>query len=92
MRWIALCNSGLPLGEEGFLKQMEGIRMIKNKHCFRTAGAADYCGSSKSTFEKLRLTGGGPVFIKLGRTVVYDVDDLDAWLAKNRRHSTSEAA
>ena len=58
----------------------------------RTSAAADYCGSSKSTFEKLRLTGGGPVFIKLGRTVVYGVDDLDAWLAKNRRHSTSEAA
>ena len=63
-----------------------------NNRKLRTSAAADYCGSSKSTFEKLRLTGGGPVFIKLGRTVVYGVDDLDAWLEKHRRHSTSEAA
>ena len=37
-----------------------------------TAEAAAYCGSSASTFNKLRLFGGGPVFVKLGRRVVYD--------------------
>lgn len=57
---------------------------------FRTHDAADYCGSSASTFEKLRLTGGGPVYTKLGRRVVYRVEDLDAWLAANRRRSTSD--
>ena len=56
----------------------------------RTAAAATYCGSTKSTLEKLRVTGGGPVFIKLGRTVVYDIDDLDAWLETKRRRSTSD--
>jgi hypothetical protein len=56
----------------------------------RTAKAADYCGSSASTFEKLRLTGGGPVYSKIGRRVVYRVDDLDAWLAANQRRSTSD--
>lgn len=56
----------------------------------RTSDAAEYCGSSASTFEKLRLTGGGPVYSKLGRRVVYRVEDLDAWLASNRRRSTSE--
>jgi predicted DNA-binding transcriptional regulator AlpA len=56
----------------------------------RTAEAAAYCGSSASTFEKLRLTGGGPVYSKIGRRVVYRVDDLDAWLAANRRRSTSD--
>ncbi len=58
----------------------------------RTPGAAAYCGSTESTFNKLRLTGGGPVYITIGRTVVYDPDDLDAWLASNRRKSTSVAA
>jgi hypothetical protein len=43
--------------------------------------AASYCGSSASTFAKLRLYGGGPVFLKLGRRVVYNPDDLDTWLA-----------
>jgi hypothetical protein len=54
-----------------------------------TRAAADYCGSTASTFEKLRLTCGGPVYAKLGRRVVYRVEDLDAWLASNRRQSTS---
>jgi hypothetical protein len=54
--------------------------------------AASYCGSSASTFAKLRLYGGGAVFLKLGRRVVYNPDDLDAWLASHRRTSTSEEA
>lgn len=61
-----------------------------NGGVLRTVEAAAYCGSSASTFEKLRLTGGGPVYAKLGRRVVYRVEDLDAWLAANRRRSTSD--
>ena len=60
------------------------------RRVLRTDGAAEYCGSSASTFEKLRLTGGGPIYAKLGRRVVYRVEDLDAWLAANRRRSTSD--
>lgn len=60
------------------------IRYLKTKE------AADYCGSSASTFEKLRLTGGGPIYSKIGRRVVYRLEDLDAWLAASRRRSTSE--
>jgi predicted DNA-binding transcriptional regulator AlpA len=56
----------------------------------RTAEAAAYCGSCASTFEKLRLYGGGPLYSKLGRRVVYNVEDLDAWLAANKRRSTSD--
>lgn len=56
----------------------------------RTAEAAAYCGSSASTFEKLRLYGGGPIYSKIGRRVVYRVEDLDAWLAANTRRSTSD--
>jgi predicted DNA-binding transcriptional regulator AlpA len=56
-----------------------------------TPNAADYCGSSSSTFEKLRIYGGGPRYVKLGRRVVYDPADLDAWLEANRRTSTSDS-
>ena len=56
----------------------------------RTNEAATYCGSSASTFEKLRLTGGGPIYSKIGRRVVYRIEDLDNWLAANRRRSTSD--
>lgn len=57
----------------------------------RTQEAAAYCGSSASTFEKLRLNGGGPIYSKIGRRVVYRVEDLDAWLNANRRRSTSDS-
>jgi len=36
------------------------------------------------------VTGDGPPFIRLGRAVVYDTRDLDAWLAARRATSTSE--
>lgn len=52
--------------------------------------AAEYVGLSASTLNKLRVFGGGPVFLKLGRRVVYDVADLDGWLNQRRRVSTSE--
>jgi predicted DNA-binding transcriptional regulator AlpA len=58
----------------------------------RTAEAAQYCGSSASTLSKLRLFGGGPIFVKIGRRVVYYPEDLDRWLAAHRRSSTSERA
>ncbi len=57
----------------------------------KTPEAADYCGSSASTLEKLRIYGGGPTFSKLGRRVVYRAADLDAWLNQNRRRSTSDS-
>jgi predicted DNA-binding transcriptional regulator AlpA len=56
----------------------------------RTRAAANYLGYSESTLEKKRVTGDGPPFIRLGRAVVYDTRDLDAWLAARRTMSTSE--
>lgn len=43
--------------------------------------AVEYCGSSASTFQKLRMRGGGPAYVKMGRRVVYRIEDLEAWLA-----------
>ena len=56
----------------------------------RTDSAAEYCGSTKSSFEKYRLTGEGPAYIKIGRVVVYKIEDLNTWLSSKRRMSTSE--
>jgi predicted DNA-binding transcriptional regulator AlpA len=60
------------------------------KRMLCTSEAAARCGCSVSTLEKHRLYGGGPTFIRLGRRVVYDPDDLDAWLRSHRRISKSE--
>lgn len=54
--------------------------------------AARHLGLSKSLLDKLRLTGGGPAYLKLGpRRVVYDLADLEQWATERRRRSTSEA-
>jgi predicted DNA-binding transcriptional regulator AlpA len=55
-----------------------------------THQAAAYCGQSPRTLEAFRLTGRGPRFLKLGRSVRYSVEDLEAWLAASRRRSTSD--
>lgn len=60
------------------------------KQRVRTRSAASYVGLSVSTLAKLRISGEGPCFIKLGRAVVYDIDDLDAWVEARKRRSTSE--
>lgn len=57
-----------------------------------TAEAAERLGVSASYLNKLRLTGGGPVFVKMGAKVVYDASDLGAWVSARRRTSTSQAA
>jgi uroporphyrinogen-III synthase len=56
----------------------------------RTREAAAYLCVSPSTLNKLRSSGGGPVFIKLEGSVLYAVDDLDEWAASRRVRSTSE--
>jgi predicted DNA-binding transcriptional regulator AlpA len=52
--------------------------------------AADWTGLSTSTLAKLRLSGNGPTYAKLGRRVVYRIDDLEAWIEAHRFKSTSE--
>ena len=63
---------------------------VYQRRLLSTHEAASYCGASASTFEKLRLSGGGPVFLKISRRVVYDPADLDIWLMARRRRSTSD--
>jgi predicted DNA-binding transcriptional regulator AlpA len=53
--------------------------------------AAHYLGISPSTLAKLRLTGNGPVYCKLGRRVVYRREDLEAWLESRVARNTSDA-
>jgi len=65
------------------------VDTLTHPQSLNTPSAADYCGLGASTFEKLRVSGGGPAYLKLGRRVVYRRDDLDAWLIAKRRQSTS---
>lgn len=55
-----------------------------------TVAASRHVGVSKSTLEKARVYGGGPVYLKLGRLVRYRISDLDAWMAERIVSSTSQ--
>ena len=53
--------------------------------------AARFIGLSASTLAKLRLTGNGPIYCKLGRRVVYRPADLEQWLQSRTTRDTSDA-
>lgn len=54
--------------------------------------AAEFLNVSVYFLRSRRVKGGGPPFLKLGtRTVRYDPDDLEGWLAERRHRSTTEA-
>lgn len=55
------------------------------------ASSAEYLRLSRSTLQKMRVVGGGPAYVKLGRRVRYPIKDLDSWLMARRRNSTSES-
>lgn len=53
-----------------------------------TDDAAKYLSLSRARLAKLRCDGGGPTYVTVGRTVLYRLADLDAWLEANARSST----
>lgn len=59
---------------------------------FDTTETARLVRLSKPTLERLRITGDGPPFLKLGRAVRYRKADVDGWLASRLVRSTSQEA
>ncbi|MEL6800520.1 MAG: helix-turn-helix domain-containing protein [Pseudomonadota bacterium] len=56
----------------------------------RTPEAARLLGLSGRTLEKHRTYGTGPRYSKIGGRVVYAVDDLQAWVTRGEKTSTSD--
>ena len=56
-----------------------------------TIEAARVVGLSESTLAKMRLNGNGPIYCKLGRRVVYRLNDLEQWLQSRTARDTSDA-
>ena len=66
--------------------------MMTNDPLTLTAGeAAKLVGLAPSTLAKLRLSGNGPLYCKLGQRVVYRRADLEAWLQSRTARDTSDA-
>ena len=57
---------------------------------FDPKALADRLNVTASYLAKMRLTGDGPRFTKLGRAVRYDPGDVQAWLDARKANSTSE--
>jgi Helix-turn-helix domain len=55
-----------------------------------TRDAAVRLSIGASTLKKLRVTGGGPAFHRIGRRVVYSIEILDEWARRSTFESTSE--
>jgi hypothetical protein len=64
---------------------------LGSRHLLNVRKSAQYLNVSESYLNKLRSKGGGPEFFKCGSRVTYDLDDLDHWLTKRRRRSTSDS-
>jgi predicted DNA-binding transcriptional regulator AlpA len=65
--------------------------MTSNPITLTALEAAKFLGLAPSTLAKLRLSGNGPVYCKLGRRVVYRGHDLEAWLESHIARNTSDA-
>lgn len=53
--------------------------------------AADYLRVSKNNLDKLRVSGKGPRFVRLGRRkVLYRKSDLDKWVEERIYASTTQ--
>ncbi len=61
-----------------------------NNHVLADPEAAQYIGMSISFLRQSRMDGArlnrtqGPIYLKIGRSVRYIKDDLDAWLDEHR--------
>ena len=61
-----------------------------NSHVLTDPEAAQYIGMSISFLRQSRMDGArlnrtqGPIYLKIGRSVRYKKDDLDAWLDEHR--------
>jgi predicted DNA-binding transcriptional regulator AlpA len=54
------------------------------------SGAAEFLQLSESWLNKARISGDGPRFIKMGRSVRYSLQALEEFKRANARGSTSE--
>ncbi len=54
--------------------------------------AADILRVSQSWLQKKRVYGGGPDFIKVGRSVRYQLSDLKIYIEQQRRTSTCDVS
>lgn len=61
-------------------------------NALNTEGLAHRWGMSRSTLENWRSSGKGPKYMKIGRTVLYSMEDITNYEQGARRQSTAANA
>jgi hypothetical protein len=66
--------------------------MRNEKRLIGPDGLVKYLGGEvpRGTLDRWRFLGGGPPYHRVGKRVVYDLNDVDIWLDDHRRTSTSD--
>jgi len=62
-------------------------RTAEKHRRLRVPEAADYIGVSPDMLYRLRASGEGPPYIKIGHVLLYDTRELDVWLATRTHRS-----
>jgi DNA-binding transcriptional MerR regulator len=57
-----------------------------------TAEVAEHCRTSPETVRYWRHIGKGPDSFKLGRRVLYDAEDVKAWIERERAEQSGSPA
>lgn len=60
------------------------------KDLLSTTEAAPLAGVKAKTLENWRCMGLGPKFVRVGRLIRYDPDDIRNWRDQNKASSTSD--
>ena len=66
-------------------KAKQQVKGLKPSY-MTTYEAADFLGFTAGTLRTWRCQGKGPNYYKVGSTVRYEMDDLEAWKNANVKH------
>lgn len=64
----------------------------KNMELLTEKETSEFLKVKSATLRTWRTRGQGPVFIKIGRSVRYRMQDLEAWITERTFSNTHEAA
>jgi hypothetical protein len=78
------------MSQRGLVSHLRRVFTLVNSVYLSTREAAVGLSIGASTLKKLRVTGGGPAFHRIGRRVVYPSDVLNEWARRATFESTSE--
>ena len=78
-----------PSNEELVARAAPVFNNLSPQRLLSMAQTADHIGMSASWLRKSRVYGTGPRATVLGRRVLYDLRDVEAWLRTRKQTSTS---